>query len=190
MDQSAFYGVISAVNFTLLGLWWVAVKDRADVVGETPSSRLTAYLVSLQFVIPGTVSLLAQVAPEVVIVWRCAFAVAGIVGAFGIYMLARELRRTSDERVAPTLFLVFGIPLYAAVVLVALLAPALKEVLAPDFKPIQLEAFLITMLVFLGVQEAWVVSMTRAPAKDGPAEAATGRGGDYPEDGLGPLPPK
>jgi hypothetical protein len=158
MDQSAFYGVVSAINFTLLGLWWVAVKDRAGFEGDHGLSHRTAYLVSLQFVIPGTVSLLAQVAPDVPLVWRAAFAVAGIVGAVGSATLAAELRRTSDLRVAPALFLAFGVPLYALVAIVAVVP--LPTALDVGLSPIQVEALLLSLVVFLGVQEAWAVSMT------------------------------
>jgi hypothetical protein len=169
MDQSAFYGVVSAINFTLLGLWWVAVKDRTNGAGRPGSagdptvSHRTAYLVSLQFVIPGTVSLLAQVAPDIPTVWRAAFTVAGVVGAVGIAMLSGEIRRTSGLRLAPTLFRLVGIPLYVLVALIALLP--LPTGLDIGLSPIQIEAVLLTLLVFLGVQEAWVVSMT--PPKAG-----------------------
>ena len=158
MDQSAFYGVVSAINFTLLGQWWVAVKDLRSSVEETASTRRTAYLVSLQFVIPGTVALLAQVSPEVAQVWRTAFAVAGIVGVVSVVMLANELRRTSSGHLIPDLFVGLGVPLYVAVVAVAVLP--LAGLLPASFTPIQAEAVLITLLVVLGVQEAWAVSMT------------------------------
>ena len=161
MDQSSFYGVVSAINFTLLGLWWVAVKDRAERMGETDSSRRVAYLVSLQFVILGTVSLLAQVAPDVPMVWRTSFATAGAVGAVGVVLLARDIRATTEAKVAPTLFLVFGLPIYLLVIAVALFPEGFT---GGGFKPIQAEATLVTLLVFLGVQEAWVVSMTPAKA--------------------------
>lgn len=187
MNQSAFYAVVSTINFTLLGLWWVAVKDRADLVGATARSRRTAYLVSLQFVIPGTVSLLAQVAPDVTLVWRVAFGVAGIVGAIGIVMLSSEIRRTSDARLAPVLFLILGVPVYALVILVAV-SIDITAMLSPDLKPIQVEAFLVTLLVFLGVQEAWVVSMT--PSRGGTSAIGPSGRTDFAEDGLGPLPPE
>lgn len=157
MDQSSFYGVVSAINFTLLGLWWVAVKDRAKSIGETAASRRVAYLVSLQFVIPGTVSLLAQVAPEIPLVWRSAFAIAGVIGAVGIALLARDIHATTEAKIAPALFLLIGVPIYLLVITVAALPAAFT---GADFKPIQAEATLVALLVFLGVQEAWVVSMT------------------------------
>jgi len=167
VDQSSFYGVVSAINFTLLGLWWVAVKDRAERIGETESSRRVAYLVSLQFVIPGTVSLLAQVAPDTPMVWRSSFAVAGLVGAVGIALLARDIRATTAAKVAPALFLVIGVPIYLLVIAVALFPEGFT---GGGFRPIQAEATLVTLLVFLGVQEAWVVSMT--PPKSSAATRA------------------
>lgn len=157
MDQSGFYAVVSAINFTLLGLWWVAVKDRAELIGESASSRSIAYLVSLQFVIPGTVSLLAQVAPDITMVWRVSFGIAGVIGTIGVALLARDVRATTDAKVAPALFLLFGVPIYLLVVVVAVFPQAFA---GGDFKAIQAEATLVTLLVFLGVQEAWVVSMT------------------------------
>jgi hypothetical protein len=163
MDTPAFYGVVSAINFTLLGLWWVAVKDRAEFIGDDATSRSTAYLVSLQFVIPGTVSLMAQVAPDIAMVWRVSFGIAGVVGAIGVALLARDIRRTTDATVAPGLFLVLGVPLYLLVVIVAAFP---QGFVGENFKAIQAEAMLVTLLVFLGVQEAWVVSMT-------PPKAAT-----------------
>ncbi len=159
MNQSEFYGVVSAINFTLLGLWWVAIKDRADAAGHDDAARRMAYFVSLQFVIPATVALLAQVAPSVPEVWRFAFTIAGLLGAVGVWMLATELQRSTDAKVLPTVFAVVGIPVYGAVIVVALF-PDLIADLGWSLKPIEVEGLLLSVLVFLGVQEAWVVSMT------------------------------
>ncbi len=161
MDQTAFYGVVSAINFTLLGLWWVAVKDRSDLVGHDAASRRTAYLVSLQFVIPATVALLAQVAPQEAAVWRTGFGAAGAAGAVGIAMLAREIHRTTTARIAPLLFGALGVPLYVLVLLVASTPTVVADV-GLTLAPIEVEGLLLSVLVFLGVHEAWVVSMTPA----------------------------
>jgi cytochrome bd-type quinol oxidase subunit 2 len=167
MDQSAFYGVVSAINFTLLGLWWVAVKDRADLVGESASSRRTAYLVSLQFVIPATVALFAQVAPQEKTVWRIAFAAGGVAGAAAVAMLAQEIRANTSARISPVLFAVVGIPVYVLVVVVSF-APTLVADVGLALTPIEVEGLLFSVIVFLGVQEAWVVSMT--PAREAAVE--------------------
>ena len=157
MDQSNFYAVVAQINFVLLGLWWLAVKEGVGLLGDTAASRRTAYLVSLQFVIPGTVCLLAQVAPDITMIWRGSFGVAGAIGVVGILLLASEIRRTSDAKVAPALFRLLGVPLYLLVLIVAAFPHAF---VGEHFKPIQAEAALISVLIFLGAQEAWVVAMT------------------------------
>ena len=163
MDQTAFYGVVTTINFTLLGLWWLAAKDRDDLFGRSATTRRTAYLVSLQFAIPATVSLLAQVAPEEPAVWRFAFSAAGVAGAIGIAMLAQAIWASTEARIAPVLFFLLGVPLYLLVVAVAW-QPSLVADAGLTLKPIQIEGLMFSVLAFLGVQEAWVVAMT--PSKE------------------------
>ncbi|GIJ43937.1 hypothetical protein Val02_08230 [Virgisporangium aliadipatigenens] len=154
MDLSAFYAVVSGVNFTLLGLWWVAVNDRV----ELRSSRL-AYVVSLQFVIPGTVSLLSQVAPDAPLLWRSAFTLAGVAGAAAVLLMSHEV--AGAARAAAALLRFGAVPLYLAVAVVAAV-PGATEAAKPTFTSLQIEAILLCLLVFLGVQSAWWIAM--APA--------------------------
>lgn len=93
MELTGFYSVISGINFTLLGLWWVAAKDRTEF--RDKAGRRMAYLVSLGFVIPGTIALLSQVAPNVPILWRVSFAIAGVAGIVGMPLLADVLQRSA-----------------------------------------------------------------------------------------------
>ena len=168
MNQSAFYGVVAATNLTLLGLWWVAVKDRTNLVGhKDAASRRAAYLVSLQFAIPATVALLAQVNPGERAIWRFAFGSAGVVGAIGVALLAHQIWKGTVARYSPILFALFGVPIYLLVVVVAFVPTVVADV-GLTLKPIEVEGMLFSALLFLGVQEAWVVSMT--PTKDGETE--------------------
>jgi hypothetical protein len=123
--------------------------------------------VSLQFVIPATVSLLAQVAPDEKTVWRIAFAGGGAVGAIAIAMLAQEIRVSTEARIAPVLFAVFGVPVYVLVVIVSFV-PTLVADVGLRLTPIEVEGLLFSALAFLGVQEAWVVAMT--PSKESAVE--------------------
>ncbi len=160
MNQSAFYGVVAATNLTLLGLWWVAVKDRTNLVGhKDAASRRAAYLVSLQFAIPATVALLAQVNPDERAIWRFAFGTAGVVGAIGIALLAQQIWTGTIARISPILFAVVGIPAYVLVAIVAFV-PSVVSDAGLTLQPIEVEGMLFSALLFLGVQEAWVVSMT------------------------------
>ena len=168
MNQSAFYGVVAAANLTLLGLWWVAVKDRTNLVGhKDAASRRAAYLVSLQFAIPATVALLAQVNPEERAIWRIAFGTAGVVGAIGVAMLAQQIWTGTVARFAPIVFGLVGVPIYLLVVAVAF-APTIVADVGLALTPIEVEGMLFSALLFLGVQEAWVVSMT--PTEEGETE--------------------
>ncbi|HJU98703.1 MAG TPA: hypothetical protein VJ644_12065 [Jiangellaceae bacterium] len=159
MDVSAFYAIVSAINFTLLGLWWVAVKERPDIGGPDAARRWMAYLVSLGFVIPGTVSLLAQVAPDEPVLWRASFAFAGVAGAVGTAMLGRALRDLTGEGLLVRLLWWVAVPIYLLVAVVAAI-PGVPEALNLRLSSIEVEGFLLTLLVFLGVQAAWVVAMT------------------------------
>jgi hypothetical protein len=168
MNQSAFYGVVAATNLTLLGLWWVAVKDRTNLVGhKDAASRRAAYLVSLQFAIPATVALLAQVNPGERAIWRFAFGSAGVVGAIGVALLAQQIWKGTVARYSPILFALFGIPIYILVVVVAFVPTVVTDA-GLTLKPIEVEGMLFSALLFLGVQEAWVVSMT--PTEEGETE--------------------
>lgn len=159
MDLGAFYGVVSGINFTLLGLWWVAVREREEI-GE--ANRRMAYLVSLQFVVPGTISLLSQVAPDEPVLWRVSFAAAGIAGMVGVLMLAPLLARVTGQTGIARALQWVAAPAYLIVAAVAAV-PGLIDGLDLNLTPLQVEAILLCILVFLGVQAAWVVAM--APKK-------------------------
>ena len=181
MDQSAFYGVVAATNFTLLGLWWVAVKDRDDLTGRDGRGSNMAYLVSLQFVVAAAVSLFAQVAPKITAVWRTGFSIAGLIGAIGIAMLAVQFRTHTEAKVMTWVLGGAGVPLYVLVFVVALF-PDVVGAMNLSLSPIEAEGLLLSIIVVLGVQEAWFVSMTpsRALAADDIAEEARPTGTTVP----------
>jgi cytochrome bd-type quinol oxidase subunit 2 len=157
VDVIEFYGVIAGINFTLLGLWWVTVRERADLRDTAIRTGRTAYAVSLQFVVPGTAALLAQVAPEVPLLWRTAFTLAGIIGAVAILLLARALSRAAGP--VRSLLMYLAVPLYCLVAVVAAV-PNLNEVLALGLSALQIEAVLSCFLVLLAAQTSWAAAMT------------------------------
>lgn len=165
MDLSAFYAVVSGINFTLLGLWWVAAPKLSEIGVDTAFGRRMAYLVSLQFVIPGTVSLLSQIAPNVPGLWRVSFTAAGLAGAVGSVMLSTALAKMPGQKLISTLMAVAAAPLYAVVALVAAIPP-LTENTGLALSALQVEGVLLCLLVFLGVQAAWVVAMAPKAAAE------------------------
>jgi hypothetical protein len=172
MDVGQFYAAVAGINFTLLGLWWVAVTERRQLREGGPRVRRMAYTVSLQFLIPGALSLLAQVAPDVPAFWRTAFALAGVLGLASILMLSPEVVRENEmTRRGALLLRLLGIPLYLLVTIVAVL-----PFRGLPLTSIQIEGIMLSILVFLGAHTAWTVGMASptatatAPADQGGQE--------------------
>jgi hypothetical protein len=155
MDLAAFYGILAGLSFTLLGLWWVACQAHREWA-TTGVGRRMAYVVSLHFVLPGAMSLLSLVAPDVPAIWRVTFTVAGALGLIGTLLIIATMRRNAraDAGLIGLLQWV-AVPVYAAITAVAAF-PQLVDGLG--LAPIQVEAILLVLLVLLGTQTAWVVT--------------------------------
>jgi hypothetical protein len=158
MSLGSFFGVVSTVDFALLGLWWVAVQTRPDLRKHGTDAARMAYVVSLQFIVPGTAALLAQVSPTLTIVWRVSFAVAGVTGVLAILLLVPSLAASGAFVVAG--FLRFGaLPLYALMTFIAV-TPGLLSNATGRLSALQIEAILFCLVIFLGAQVAWAAAMT------------------------------
>jgi hypothetical protein len=118
-----------------------------------------AYVVSLQFVVPGTAALLSQVAPKVSGLWRGSFALAGILGVLGIALLVPRLVEAGSKRVS-RLLLIAGVPLYALVAVVAGV-PSIDTAVAKSINGAQLEGVLFCLIVLISTQTAWIAAMSR-----------------------------
>lgn len=173
MDLSAFFGVVSTIDFALLGLWWVAVQTRPDLRSHEFRTSTMAYLVSLQFLVPGTATLFAQVSSGLDAVWRIAFGLAGLSGLAAILALAPRLAANGERRVAGLLGWLVA-PLQVLITVVALY-PQVIERLHTHLYALQVEAMLFCLMVFLGAQTAWAAAMQpeRAPAELERPEART-----------------
>jgi hypothetical protein len=90
-----------------------------------------------------------------------------VVGAIGVALLAQQIWKGTVARYSPILFALFGIPIYLLVVVVAFVPTVVADA-GLTLKPIEVEGMLFSALLFLGVQEAWVVSMT--PTKESETE--------------------
>jgi hypothetical protein len=146
-----FYITFSALCFTLLGLWLVVVTTRlADWRGDTALKR-RAYGISLHFSLPGLMSLFPLIDPASTALWRISFAVIAGSGAIVLALV----RGAVPARTGQAAFL-------AAVILYALIAvlaafPGIVTGLGMTVAPLRIEAVLLTILVFLGVNVAWLL---------------------------------
>jgi hypothetical protein len=147
-----FYATSAQVCFALLGLWWVVVQFKYDAFMRDPQRRRTAYNISLYFVLPGAMSLLSLLATEVTILWRVAFFMASALGVFETLAMLRrkaagvELAFARGARLG-ALVIYFFMALFA-------LVPDLLRALG--ITPLLVEAVLLSLLIFLGIQFAWM----------------------------------
>jgi hypothetical protein len=170
MDLNAFFGVIATINFALLGLWVVAVQARRDLRARSSGTDRMSYLVSLQFTVPGTAALLAQIDPQATLVWRIAFGVAGLSGVLALLSLVPKLAAAGSQ--TATRFLRCGaLPLYALIAVTAVVPSPQPG--SSGFSALQAEAILFCLMAFLSAQIAWAVAMSpEQAADDPPAERA------------------
>jgi len=167
----AFYGAFSPACFALLGLWLVVVQMRFTEWEKDPERRRRSYGVALHFALPGVMSMFALIDAQTAAFWRVSFAIVALSGAAIIalvrgYPVAPERGRTGRRGlpVADQL----GVAAYAAAIILYVLIGALALVGGLD--ALRTEAVLLTMLVFLGFNVAWLLMFDdRDPADARPA---------------------
>jgi hypothetical protein len=162
-----FYLSFSAVCFTLLGLWLIVVQTRHAEWRGSALARRRAYGVALHFSLPGLMSLLALVNPDSSILWRTSFAIVAIGGAVVLIVL----RGAAVGKVGLTVY-ILAIALYAVIGLLAI-APRIVGNLGLDTTSVRVEAVLLTILVFIGVNVAWLLLFEEAPAGHPSAQQAS-----------------
>jgi hypothetical protein len=174
-----FYLSFSAVCFTLLGLWIIVVQTRHAEWRTSALARRQAYGVALHFSLPGLMSLLALVNPDSSALWRTSFAIAAIGGA--VVLIA--LRGAAVGKFG-LLAYIFAIALYALIGLLAI-APGIVSGLGLDATPVRVEAVLLTILVFAGVNVAWLLLFEEAPADRASPQASAAQQASLPHHSGG-----
>lgn len=157
---TGFYQAFGPTSFTLLGLWLIVVQTRHAEWRTIPAQRRRAYAITLQFALPGLMSLLALVDATNQDLWRVSFATLAIIGAVAFAAISRW------GQVATGLNLVVsGATLAAAVVyaVIAVIAVHPKVVSDLSLTPLQCEAILLSVLVFVAVNLAWVLMFEDLP---------------------------
>ena len=112
----------------------------------------------MHFSLPGLMSLLALVDPESSALWRASFAIAAIGGAVALI----ALRGPAPGKIGLTAY-VSAIALYVLIGILAL-APHIVGRLGLEAAPVRVEAALLTILVFAGVNVAWLLLFEEAPS--------------------------
>jgi len=153
--ETTFYAAFAPLSFTVLGLWFLIVQTRHREWRASPSHRRLASAVSLQLALPGLMSLFSLVDPASTGLWRASFAATAIVGAGALLALAivgsgprRSLAVEAERAGAVALF---------TLVAVVAVAPGTVHGVGVAAKPIQVEAFFLSLILFLGMSVAWLL---------------------------------
>jgi len=176
-----FYISFSAVCFTLLGLWLVVVQTRHAEWRGSPLHRRRAYAVAMHFSLPGLMSLLALVNTSSAALWRASFAIAAIGGAVALIAVRAPARGT----LGLTAY-ILAVALYALIGLLAI-APGIVGGLGLAVAPVRVEAVLLTILVFAGVNVAWLLLFEEVPSgRSTPVQVGGAhQAGPPPDSGTG-----
>jgi hypothetical protein len=159
MEPNAFYALFSTTCFALVGLWWNAVSARIKAFKE-PRMKQNATGVYFSFLIPGMMGLGAQVAGTANAFWRVVF-VAG--AAIGIIVWVGIIRR-ADKAETQGFFRRHRWIMIALYALIAVGSLGADKALAfTGITPIQVEAFLMCLLVLAGHGLSWETLMEVTP---------------------------
>ena len=167
---SNFYLAFAPLSFTILGLWFIVVQTRHAEWSVSREHRSRATIVALQFALPGLMSLLSVVNPNSKALWRTSFTLTSLVGAAALLALT-----VGHGRRAPLLEAGHGLAvvLFTAVAVVAIW-PSLLNDMGMRATPLQVEATLLSLLMFFGVAVAWMLlfdAIPTAPPVPDPASA-------------------
>jgi hypothetical protein len=158
-----FYETVALAAFALLGLWWVVVADRRREWAALAYRRRQAYSVSLYFALTGIMSLVSLNSGSHPAIWRVAFGLAGALGAAELILslayISAEPRRARRIQGLLTLTL----PLYLLIVAIAI-HPSLASDIGIDLTPLETEALVVSLLLFLGINYGWLLFMEPAYA--------------------------
>ena len=150
MDTSTFYAVTSATCFTLVGLWWSVVKDRAEWLKDEAKKRLAGGVFA-SFLIPAVMSLAAQIGGDSPLIWRGVFVIAAGAGLNYSSRLIKLTRTTTPTgSFSRNSWAVPG--LYALVLFFAIFTGLARLV---GLQALQLEALLLSGLILCAHILAW-----------------------------------
>jgi hypothetical protein len=170
----AFYGAFSPACFALLGLWLVVVQVRLREWQGSAIRRRRSYGVALHFALPGIMSVLALIDPKDPRFWRVCFAIVALGGAIVLAAVrgipARHERAPRGADSSPVSDWP-GVAAYVAAIVLYTVIGALA--FAGGTGALRAEAVLLTALLFLGFNAAWLLLFDPATP---PAAAGHDRG--------------
>jgi hypothetical protein len=160
MNIQSFYALMTGTCFGLVGLWWNVVRAKPEWAKDEQLRTLAAG-VYLSFLIPGLMSLVAQVSGENRLIWQVTFALAAVLGIYYTTRLIRKTRaaapRTSFYRNR------WGTVVLYVLILFFAIFPGLAQFIG--LLPLQMEGILLAGLILIAHGLTWDFLTVPAPEK-------------------------
>jgi hypothetical protein len=152
-----FYVAFGTVCFTLLGLWLIVAQTRHAEWRRVATYRRRAFGVALHFSLPGLMTLLSLVDPTSRALWRVSFAIVAAGGAIVLVLLRGSLPGWLGRGAY-----LAAVALYVLIAIVAAVPSVVGDV-GMSVPPLRVEAVLLTILVFVGVNVSWLLLFDQTP---------------------------
>ena len=118
---------------------------------------------SLYFALTGTMSLVSLNSGSHPAIWRTAFGIAGVIGAAELVVSLVYVGAEPPRARRIQWLLTLTLPLYLLIVATAI-HPSLAGDIGIHLKPLETEAIVISLLLFLGINYGWLLFMEPAYA--------------------------
>lgn len=156
MVPETFYQTVAQLSFTLLGLWWLVLQTKYGEWIHHRVRRRMATNITLYFLLPGSMSLIALLATNSRLLWQVAFIIAAVVGAGATVFFLRDAYKNQwsnpwSIRIISIASAV-GLALYALVIVVALVPGVFSSM---GTTPLTVAGIGVTLLVIVGITLAW-----------------------------------
>jgi len=156
MVPEVFYQTVAQLSFTLLGLWWLVLQTKYSEWIHHPMRRRMATNITLYFLLPGSMSLLALLATNSRLLWQVSFIIAAVIGSLTAVLFLRDALKTQWRNPMSIRIIALasglGLALYILVIIVALVPDTFRSLGAT---PLTVAGVGVTLLVIVGVTLAW-----------------------------------
>ncbi|HEX5570796.1 MAG TPA: hypothetical protein VFX31_05375 [Ktedonobacterales bacterium] len=148
-----FYQTVSQVCFTLLGFWLIVLQTKYQEWSGKAERRRMIVNISLYFLLPGTMSLLAMLAIQATAIWRVAFVVTSAVGVIETVLMLGSLQKSKMPSRVGALTRIMELILFTLTAVVGLFPQEFNRF---GLTALTVAGVLLTLMVVGGVALMWI----------------------------------
>jgi hypothetical protein len=158
-----FYQTVSQVCFTLLGFWLIVLQTKYQEWSGKKERRRMIVNISLYFLLPGTMSLLAMLAIQATAIWRVAFVVTSALGAIETAFMLRSFARQKRVYGVAVLVRAIELVLFALIAVVGLFPQVFNRF---GLTALTVAGIVLTLIVVGGIALMWIYLIAGVDASE------------------------